>query len=381
MEVLKEVAERHGLYCLLAEKPFAGVNGSGKHNNWSMADDLGNNLLEPGSHAARQPQVRGLPDGDHPRRRPAPGPLARHRRHGRQRPPSGRQRGAAGDRLDLRRRAARGGDLQPDRGPPAAHRRRPQGTAPGRQRAAAAAARPVRPQPHLALRLHRQQVRVPRGRLEPVDRLPQHDPQHDRGRVARLHGQRDREARRQRRPARADPAAGARDAHEAPAHPLQRRQLLGRVGPGGRAPRARERQGHAHRAGGLHGQEEHRAVREVPRFQPARDGFARDGAVPDVRAPRAGRGRVDARHRLDDARAGRDRLPEAGGRGDRRRDRGRAQGRPAGTARAAGAPVRGRRSPAHGDRRSGARTPRGRGARRAGRRRSRAPSATRCCPR
>ncbi len=49
MEVLKEVAERHGLYCMLAEKPFAGVNGSGKHNNWSMADDLGNNLLEPGS--------------------------------------------------------------------------------------------------------------------------------------------------------------------------------------------------------------------------------------------------------------------------------------------------------------------------------------------
>ena len=49
MEVLKEVAERHGLYCSLAEKPFAGVNGSGKHNNWSMADDQGNNLLEPGS--------------------------------------------------------------------------------------------------------------------------------------------------------------------------------------------------------------------------------------------------------------------------------------------------------------------------------------------
>jgi len=48
MEVLKDVAERHGLTCLLAEKPFAGVNGSGKHNNYSLADDLGNNLLEPG---------------------------------------------------------------------------------------------------------------------------------------------------------------------------------------------------------------------------------------------------------------------------------------------------------------------------------------------
>src|SRR4029079_603437 len=49
MEVLKDVAERHGLACLLAEKPFAGVNGSGKHKHWSLADDQGSNLLEPGS--------------------------------------------------------------------------------------------------------------------------------------------------------------------------------------------------------------------------------------------------------------------------------------------------------------------------------------------
>jgi glutamine synthetase len=48
MEVAKELAERHGLACLLSEKPFAGVNGSGKHDNWSLADDLGNNLLDPG---------------------------------------------------------------------------------------------------------------------------------------------------------------------------------------------------------------------------------------------------------------------------------------------------------------------------------------------
>jgi len=48
MEVLRSTAEKHGLVCLLHEKPFAGINGSGKHINWSMADDLGNNLLEPG---------------------------------------------------------------------------------------------------------------------------------------------------------------------------------------------------------------------------------------------------------------------------------------------------------------------------------------------
>jgi glutamine synthetase len=48
MEVMKRVAPRYGMACLLHEKPFAGVNGSGKHLNWSIADDLGNNLLNPG---------------------------------------------------------------------------------------------------------------------------------------------------------------------------------------------------------------------------------------------------------------------------------------------------------------------------------------------
>jgi glutamine synthetase len=48
MEALQKVARRHGFVCLLHEKPFAGVNGSGKHNNWSMATDTGINLLDPG---------------------------------------------------------------------------------------------------------------------------------------------------------------------------------------------------------------------------------------------------------------------------------------------------------------------------------------------
>lgn len=48
MEVMKKVAERHGLVCLLHEKPFAGVNGSGKHNNWSISTNTGENLLDPG---------------------------------------------------------------------------------------------------------------------------------------------------------------------------------------------------------------------------------------------------------------------------------------------------------------------------------------------
>ena len=48
MEVMKNVAQRHGLVCLLHEKPFAGVNGSGKHNTWSISTDTGKNLFEPG---------------------------------------------------------------------------------------------------------------------------------------------------------------------------------------------------------------------------------------------------------------------------------------------------------------------------------------------
>src|SRR5207249_11071750 len=48
MQVMQNVARRYGLVCLLHEKPFAGVNGSGKHNNWSMGTDTGANLLEPG---------------------------------------------------------------------------------------------------------------------------------------------------------------------------------------------------------------------------------------------------------------------------------------------------------------------------------------------
>jgi len=50
MEMLKRVAEKHGLMCLLHEKPFAGINGSGKHNNWSLITDTGVNLLDPGDN-------------------------------------------------------------------------------------------------------------------------------------------------------------------------------------------------------------------------------------------------------------------------------------------------------------------------------------------
>ena len=56
MEIMQKVAARHGMVCLLHEKPFAGVNGSGKHNNWSLTTDTGMNLLEPGETPAENAQ-------------------------------------------------------------------------------------------------------------------------------------------------------------------------------------------------------------------------------------------------------------------------------------------------------------------------------------
>ena len=56
MEMMKTVAGRHGMTCLLHEKPFAGVNGSGKHNNWSISTDTGVNLLEPGATPSQNAQ-------------------------------------------------------------------------------------------------------------------------------------------------------------------------------------------------------------------------------------------------------------------------------------------------------------------------------------
>ncbi len=56
MEIMKKVADKHGMVCLLHEKPFEGINGSGKHNNWSMSTDTGVNLLDPGKTPAENIQ-------------------------------------------------------------------------------------------------------------------------------------------------------------------------------------------------------------------------------------------------------------------------------------------------------------------------------------
>ena len=108
METMQKVALRHDLVCLLHEKPFAGINGSGKHNNWSLSTDDGINLLEPGHTPQRKRPVPALlerPDQGrgHPCRYPA-GDL----RQCRKRSPPRRQRSAAGDHLHLHGRGAHG---------------------------------------------------------------------------------------------------------------------------------------------------------------------------------------------------------------------------------------------------------------------------------
>ena len=87
MTTLKQVAEKYGMTCLLHEKPFAGVNGSGKHVNFSLGNATQGNLLESRRHPARQRAVPRLLRGDHPRRPPVRRAAARRGRLGHQRPP------------------------------------------------------------------------------------------------------------------------------------------------------------------------------------------------------------------------------------------------------------------------------------------------------
>ena len=106
METLKRVAPKYGLACLLHEKPFAGVNGSGKHLNWSIGDDLGNNLLNPGDTPHDEHAVPVLLHGGDPRGGRVAGAAAHEHRARRQRPSPRRQRSAAGHPVGVPRRHA-----------------------------------------------------------------------------------------------------------------------------------------------------------------------------------------------------------------------------------------------------------------------------------
>ena len=150
--------------CTRSRSPASTARASTTTGRW--APTTGEQPARPRRHPARERPVPGLLRGRHPRRRQARRPAARVGRERRQRPPSGRQRGSAGDHLDLPRRPARGRLRASSwRKVPAVHSRAAFARARHAGAAAAAAAR-RRPQPHQPVRLHRQQVRVPRARLE-----------------------------------------------------------------------------------------------------------------------------------------------------------------------------------------------------------------------
>ena len=170
MQVMQSVARRYGLVCLLHEKPFAGVNGSGKHNNWSMGTDTGSQPARSGRHAGRERAVPVLLLGGHQGGQQAPGAAARVGRQRRPGPPpraptrrrrrssrssSARSCESAFEKIATGKGAtAKGGIL--DLGSPVLPK------LPSARR---------RPQPHVAVRVHRQQVRVPRAGIEHVARL------------------------------------------------------------------------------------------------------------------------------------------------------------------------------------------------------------------
>ena len=165
MQIMQNVARRYGLVCLLHEKPFAGVNGSGKHNNWSMGTDTGINLLDPGDTPHENllflffcsAVIQAVNKHQQLLRASVADAGQDHRLGANEAPPAiisiflGAELEKAFVAIESgSRRRGHAAGLPGD----------------GRLGAPAPAARRRRPQPHLAVRLHRQQVRVPRARLQ-----------------------------------------------------------------------------------------------------------------------------------------------------------------------------------------------------------------------
>ena len=239
MEVLQNVARRYGLACLLHEKPFAGINGSGKHNNWSMATDTGENLLKPGETPHDNVQflvfctavIRAV--DKHQELLRATVASAGQRSSPR------RERGAAGDHLDLPRRAAdrrRRADRERRRGQVDKHG--------GHARHSASTVLPKLPRDAgdrnrtspFAFTGNKFEFRAV-GSTQSIA-LAEHGAQHDRRRVARRPRRPAARRRSRRRVARGRAAAGpAEELGGAQADRVRRRRLLGRVAPGGRAQR------------------------------------------------------------------------------------------------------------------------------------------------
>ncbi|CAA9332479.1 MAG: Glutamine synthetase type III, GlnN, partial [uncultured Gemmatimonadetes bacterium] len=314
-----------------------------------------------GGHAAPEHAVPLLLHRRAARGGAAPGPAALGRGVRRQRPPAGGQRGAAGHHLGLPGHSAVG-RVRPDRGERHGHfQQAGRADGAGEPGAPAHPAARGRPQPHLALRLHGEQVRVPRAGRLAVRLVAGHGAQHRDGRVGGRALHRAGSGGGERDLFRGRPAAAHR--HRDPpreAHHLQRRRLQRRVAGRGGPPWPPEPAHHAGRAGDDGERKEHGALREVRRPLRPRAGVAPRDRPGDLLQDDQHRGRDHGRRGGHDGAAGGVPLHErpAG----RRRARGRDQdGRP-GPALHPGAPQRPDRRaarvaghPARAERRAGRR--------------------------
>ena len=163
MQMLESVARRYGLVCLLHEKPFAGVNGSGKHNNWSMGTDTGANLLDPGDTPAENihflffcAAVIQAVNKHQGLLRASVASIGQDHRLGANEAPPAIISIFLGAELEKVFEAIATGEGDPNT--PASFLEL------GRGGAAGAADARRRPQPDLSVRLHRQQIRVPGAR-------------------------------------------------------------------------------------------------------------------------------------------------------------------------------------------------------------------------
>ena len=323
MQVLESVARRYGLVCLLHEKPFAGVNGSGKHNNWSMGTDTGTNLLDPGDTPADNihflffcAAVIQAVNKHQGLLRASVANIGQDHRLGANEAPPAIISIFLGAELEKVFEAIATGEGDPQHAGLLPR--------PGGDGAAAAADARRRPQPDLAVRLHRQQIRVPGAGVEHVARLPQHGAEHDRRRGDRRAG---RQAGGEDSPAARTCRGRDRDRQgvlrRQQAGLLRRRQLLRGVARRGRAARAEEPAHDARRAARGARRPDGRGLRELRRALQARAGVPLRGLARAVRDPRQHRGGDDLLDRQDDDPAGGAAPPGADRRGRRLRARGR----------------------------------------------------------
>ena len=260
MEILKKVANRHGLALLLHEKPFAGINGSGKHNNWSMADSEGNNLLEPGKTPEQNLQflvflvatIKAVYEYGDLLRASIASSSNDHRLGANEAPPAIMSI-FLGEQLTHIIEAIRDGKVAKatDKSIIDLGIHNVPSILTGRHG----------PEPHVALRVHREQVRIPGHRIVGFRLAREHRSRRRGGRFHRhpREGNRVRRVEGQGSQQRGDRSA-ARTHQGIRSHPVQRQQLQQGMGGGGGQARPSQREKHRLCARCVRGQKERGSV-------------------------------------------------------------------------------------------------------------------------